>query len=173
MLRPTIRIRRGSPDFEVMKKRIAELETMFRKRMPKIAVGLPRDSLPYPDGTSVIMVGYWNEYGSEATGRGGGIVARPWLRTGAHENREAWVALAGRIIKSCVQKGTDPMNAFALLGLRMENDIKLSISEGAWEPNKGAYAEAKAAQGKTKPLILTGHMRQSVRYAIMQKEETT
>lgn len=172
MLRPLIRVKRGSVDFEVAKKRLAELEDMFGKKMPKIAVGLPRDSMPYPDGTSVIMVGFWNEFGTKE-GTEAGIVARPWLRTGAHENRDAWIALARRIVKSCIQKGTDPMNAFALLGHRMETDIKLSISEGAWEPNKGAYAAAKAAKGKTKPLIVTGHMRQSVRYVISSQGEAT
>lgn len=164
MLKPIVKVKRGSADFEVMKQRIEATAKMFKDRMPNIQVGLPKNSTPYPDGTSVIMVGFWNEFGSDD----GAVPSRPWLRNGAHKNRDEWIALARRIVKSCIQKGTDPINAFALLGLRMENNIKASIVEGPWEPNQGAYAAAKAAKGKTKPLIVTGHMRASVRYIITE-----
>jgi hypothetical protein len=161
MLRPKIKIKRGTATLEEMQKRIADTEKLFRN-MPLITVGLPRNSTPYPDGTSVIMVGFWNEFGT----MDGRIPARPWLRTGAVENRDAWIAMARRIVKRCIDQGKDPLNHFALLGLQMERDIKGSIVMGAWEPNRGAYKEWKEARGKTKPLIVTGHMRASVRYVI-------
>lgn len=162
-----IRIRRGDPNFDLIRKRVEELTKMFEERMPKIAVGLPKDSTPYPDGTSVIMVGFWNEYGSTD----GVVPARPWLRTGAHNNRDEWLKLARRIIKKCIETGQDPINRFALLGLKMEADIKKSIETGDWESNQGAYAAWKVKHGYTKPLMVTGHMRASVRYVITEKRQ--
>lgn len=159
------KVKKGSPNFEATKKRIDELSVMFATRVPRVRVGLPKNSTPYPDGTSVIMVGFWNEYGTED----GMIPSRPWLRTGAHENRDKWIATARRIVKRCVQTGRDPVNAFALLGAQMESDIKASITDGAWAPNQGWYAEWKERRGYTKPLMVTGHMRASVRYIILER----
>lgn len=164
MLKPLITVKRGNPDFEVTKKKVDELTKMFKERMPMLSVGLPKGSLPYPDGTSVIMVGFWNEFGSAD----GEIPARAWLRTGAHENRDKWVQMARRIVKKSVQSGKNPINAFALLGHQMESDIKNSIAAGEWAPNQGAYGEWKQAHGYTKPLMVTGHMRASVRYVISE-----
>lgn len=156
---------KGSPNFEATKKRIDDLSKMFATRVPRIRVGLPKNSMPYPGGPSVIMVGFWNEYGTED----GGIPSRPWLRTGAHKHREEWIAMARRIVKRCVETGRDPVNAFALLGQRMEADIKDSIENGVWEPNQGWYKEWKEARGKNKPLIVTGHLMASVRYIILER----
>lgn len=161
MFRPRIKVKRGQSTLEEMRKRVEDAAKLFSK-MPKITVGLPRDSTPYPDGTSVIMVGFWNEFGS----MDGVVPARPWLRTGAAENKDKWIDMARRIVKKCIEQGKDPLNHFALLGLQMERDIKASIDEGQWEPNQGQYAAWKAAHGKEKPLIVTGHLRASVRYVI-------
>lgn len=160
-----VKVKRGDPNFEKTKAKVDSLTKMFKTRVPRVRVGLPSNSTPYPDGTSVIMVGFWNEYGSED----GEIPARPWLRTGAHKNRDKWIATARRIMKRCVQTERDPVNAFALLGLQMEADIKASITDGAWAPNQGAYKEWKEARGYTKPLQVTGHMRASVRYVTLEE----
>lgn len=162
---PVINVRRGSKDFEVTRKKVDELTKMFKERMPRLAVGLPKGSMPYPDGTSVIMVGFWNEFGSAD----GVVPARAWLRTGAHKNRDKWLQTARRIMKALVKSGKDPVNAFALLGHQMEGDIKDSISPGGtWEPNQGSYGAWKLSKGYTKPLVVTGHMRASVRYVISE-----
>lgn len=162
MLKPLLKVKKGNPNFEAMKKRIEETKAKVFDKMPLIVVGLPKNSTPYPEGTSVVMVGFWNEFGS----MDGAVPARPWLRTGANDNRDAWIKMARDIVKRCIVAGKDPLNHFSLLGLRMEADIKNSISEGEWEPNQGAYAAWKLSKGKTKPLIVTGHMRASVRYVI-------
>lgn len=165
MLKPLITVKRGNPNFEATKKKVDDLTTMFKEKMPMLAVGLPKGSLPYPDGTSVIMVGFWNEFGSAD----GEVPERAWLRTGAHKNRDKWVETARRIVKASVKSGKNPINAFALLGHQMEGDIKNSISpDGQWAPNQGSYGKWKQAHGYTKPLIVSGHMRASVRYVISE-----
>lgn len=162
-----VKVKRGDPNFAATRKKVEELTKMFKERMPRIAVGLPKNSTPYPDGTSVIMVGFWNEYGSTD----GVVPSRPWLRTGAHNNRDKWLQTARRIMKACVKNGKDPVNAFAILGLQMEADIKNSIATGDWEDNQGAYAAWKVKHGYTKPLMVTGHMRASVRYVISEDRQ--
>jgi hypothetical protein len=162
MLKPVLKVKKGNPDFAAIKQKVDDMKTKVFDKMPTIAVGLPKNSTPYPDGTSVIMVGFWNEFGTQD----GVVPSRPWLRTGANDNRDKWIAMARRIVKKCLQTGQNPLNHFALLGLQMEADIKNSIAAGEWEPNQGAYAAWKLSKGYTKPLMVTGHMRASVRYII-------
>lgn len=134
--------------------------TKLLDKPPKIAVGLPRDSTPYPDGTSVIMVGFWNEFGTE------NIPERPFLRTTANQKREEWLKLAKDIYTRAIKKNKNPTDFMSLLGERMENDIKAGIDSGPWEENQGWYKEWKLSKGKTKPLIVTGHLRGSIRYVV-------
>lgn len=162
MLKPKVQLKKGTPEFTKTKKLLEDMKRGLKK-MPTIAVGLPKDSTPYPDGTSVVMVGFWNEFGSID----GAVPARPWLRTGAHNNKDKWINLARDICKRAIAKGKDPAEFMALLGQQMQADIQASIDSGSWEPNRGQYAAYKVAKGKEKPLIFTGHMRASVRYVVM------
>jgi len=158
VLKPKVGVKKGG-DFEAVKKRVDEVQRLLEKGA-KVAVGLPRNSMPYPDGTSVIMVGFWNEFGTKFTHE------RAFLRTAARENRDAWLALSRDIYKRAVAKNKDPNDFLSILGQRMEADVKRSIDSGAWEPNQGAYGEWKLSKGKTKPLIVSGHLRGSIRYVI-------
>ena len=149
----------SSAKLEAIRKRVAEVDKLLRKEA-KIAVGLPRNSMPYPDGTSVIMVAFWNEFGTKT------IAERAFLRTAASKNNAAWLKLARDIYTKAVAKNKDPYEFLPLLGARMQLDVQKSIDSGAWEPNQGAYGKFKASKGKTKPLIMTGHLRGSIRYVL-------
>lgn len=155
---------KGDP--EAIRKRLAALERKLKK-VPNIAVGLPRNSMPYPDGTSVIMVAFWNEFGTEH------IHERAFLRTAAHNNRDKWLKLTRDIFRKAIEKDKDPADYFNLIGEVMQSDVQKSIDSGAWEPNQGAYAAWKTAKGKTKPLILTGHLRGSIRYVVRENTRDT
>lgn len=145
-----------------MAAKLVDRITKLWRQPVKVAVGLPRNSLPYPDGTSVVMVGVWNEFGTKFA------TERPWLRTAAAKHNKAWLKLAEDIYRRSIAKDKDPQQFMPLLGQQMEADVKASIDSGAWEPNQGAYGAWKLKTGKTKPLILTGHMRGSVRYVLRE-----
>lgn len=148
---------KGNP--ELVRKRLASLESKLKK-VPNIAVGLPANSMPYPDGTSVVMVAFWNEFGTE------NIAERSFLRTAAHVNRDKWLKLTRKIFEQAIAKDKNPADFFPLIGQVMQADVQKSIDSGAWEPNQGAYGAWKKAQGKTKPLIFSGHLRGSIRYVV-------
>lgn len=150
------------PKNQNLEKTLKELAriTKLLKIEYTLAVGLPSNALPYPDGTSVVMVGFWNEFGTKY------VPERSFLRNALRDNRAKWMKLAREVYTAAVKRGTDPRKAIQVVGEAMQLDVQVSIDSGAWEPNTGAYAEWKAARGKNKPLINTGHMRGSIRYVI-------
>lgn len=137
--------------------------TKILKRDTDLAVGLPKNALPYPDGTSVVLVGFWNEFGTEY------IPERAFLRTALAQNRRQWLALAALVYEKALKQNKDPRLLMRVVGEQMQLDVQKSIDSGAWEPNQGQYAEWKLSKGKTKPLINTGHMRGSIRYEIRNR----
>lgn len=159
----SIIVRNGAGDMSAVRAKIDKLSATLR-RQPNLVVGFPRNSMPYPDGTSVIMVAFWNEFGTKFAPE------RAFMRTAAAQNKEEWLRLARRIYSRAVKQGKNPADFLGLLGERMQLDVQKSIDSGAWEPNKGQYAKWKEAHGKTKPLIVTGHMRGSVRYVLRGKQ---
>lgn len=148
--------------FDKILKRIQKL-TKDLDGTPSVAVGLPSNSLPYPDGTSVVQVAIWNEFGTSK------IPERPFLRESLRQNRKAWIKLARQLHQKAIKDGVPVENLMRLLGERMQSDTQKSLDSGAWEPNAPAYAAAKALKGKTKPLIVTGHLRASIRW-VMRNE---
>lgn len=154
---------KGDPE---LRKTLVELAriTKLLKKDTDLAVGLPKDALPYPDGTSVVLVGFWNEFGTRYTPE------RAFLRTALAMNRRQWLALAALAYEKAIRQNKDPRLMMKVVGKQMQLDVQKSIDSGAWEPNQGTYAEWKLARGKTKPLINTGHLRGSVRYVLRERK---
>lgn len=155
------KVKRGDIGLAATRKLIDKIAKTLKGKTT-LAVGLPSNSLPYPDGTSVVLVGFWNEFGTER------IPERPFLREGLRQNREQWLKLARKLYAKALREGVPPENVMRLLGEQMQIDIQKSLDSGAWEPNAPDYAKAKAKKGKTKPLIVTGHLRGSIRW-VMRK----
>ncbi len=126
----------------------------------KVLVGLPNDALPYPDGTSVIMVGTVNEFGS-ADGR---IPERSFLRSGLERNQQMFLNFWKRKFAKAILTGEiKPAKALALLGQLAQDAIQQQIVAIKTPANKQATISEK---GSSNPLIDTGHMRQSIRWQI-------
>lgn len=156
------KVKKGDVSLAETRKVIEKLAKLL-KGNPRIVVGLPSNSLPYPDGTSVVMVAFWNEFGTKV------IPERPFLREALRQNRNSWLKLARKLYKKAIKEGVAFDSVLGLLGAQMQLDVQKSLDSGAWEPNAPDYAKFKAKTGKTKPLIVTGHLRGSIRWAIRSK----
>ena len=147
----------GGGDLKALIKKLDKLNS----KPSKVAVGLPRDAVPYPDGTSVIMVGTVNEFGSID----GVIPERSWLRVGIATSSKAIIKKWKDKLAKGVLNGTiKPEKALALIGQLAVAAVQKRIVNIQQPAN--AEFTLKAKRPKTSPLIVTGHMRQSVRYVV-------
>ncbi len=121
----------------------------------RVAVGLPRGSNAYPDGTSVIEIGAKHEFGSP----GEGVPQRSFLRATMNDKRRSYASLTKTLTRRVVSGKITKREALATLGLTAQNDVQGRISDGI-EP------ELRYREGT--PLILTGHLRQSITFEVVE-----
>lgn len=130
------------------------------KEPSKIKVGLPKDASPYPDGTSVILVGLVNEFGSSD----GRVPERSFLRSGVNKNKQDFINFWRKKFAKAILKGEmKPEVALKLLGELVQTKIQQEIVELKSPINA---AITIALKGSSNPLIDTGHMRQSIRWEL-------
>lgn len=137
------------------RKAIAKLEKIAKEMQSEgqVRVGLPSGSNAYPDGTSVIMVGAVHEFGSPSRN----IPERSYLRSTLMENRRKYKLFLADLGKKIATGAIDSMKALKLLGLKVEADVKDTLTD------------LKVPALKTRdgnPLIDTGHLRQSITHVV-------
>lgn len=108
----------------------------------------------YPDGTSVATVAYKNEYGFK------NIPSRPFMRTTVREQKEAWVELTKKGIKS----GYTLEHTLDLVGLSMQNEIQYSIMIWSQPPNAPYTIKKK---GQNSPLRDSMLLHDSIKYEVV------
>lgn len=136
-------------------KAIKELEKISKsfKGGNSVKVGLPKGSNDYPDGTSVIMVGTVHEFGSPAQG----IPQRSFLRSTVTSNRRKYRDLLKKLAKKVIDGKFSMKKALGVLGLTVQTDVRENITDLKTPPLQ--YREGN-------PLLLTGHLRQSITYEV-------
>lgn len=87
---------------------------------------------------------------------------RSFIRSAVDENKkkidDMSAKLAGKIVD-----GMSPNQALGIMGNAVQGMIQKKIANGPFEPNKPSTVKKK---GRNKPLIDTGHLRQSIRYVV-------
>lgn len=99
-----------------------------------------------------------HEFGSPAHN----IPQRSFLRSALDENKDKIYNLQVSAFNNVV-KGMEVDKALNTVGNVVQGMVQQKIVQGPFEPNAPATIKKK---GSTRPLIDTGHMRQSVRYLI-------
>ena len=118
-----------------------------------VKVGLPKGSNEYPDGTSVIMVGVINEFGSPSKN----IPERSFLRSTVSENKVKYKTLFKKIAVR-ITEGTMTMSqGLSLVGLQVQTDVRQKITD---------IKEPPLQHREGNPLIDTGHLRQSIVFKV-------
>jgi len=141
-----------------VEKAIKELQKIAKERSG-VLVGLPKDASPYPDGTSVIMVGLVNEFGSSD----GKIPERSFLRAAIDENRSEFLKFWKDGAAKTILTGKGSEKVLALLGQMMQAAVQEKIVNVKAPANAISTVVNKKSSN---PLIDTGHLRQSVRWEI-------
>jgi len=140
-------------------KAIKELEKIAKQKTG-VLVGLPKDASPYPDGTSVIMVGLVHEFGSSD----GKIPERSFLRSALDENKAELLKFwKDGAAKAILTLNKDSEKILALLGQMMQAAVQQKIVNVKTPANAISTVVNKKSSN---PLIDTGHMRQSIRWEI-------
>lgn len=129
-----------------------------------VKVGLPKGAGTYPDGTPVISVGAWNEFGTST------IPARSFLRSGIRMgNRRLRKVMAFAAAQAVAGKIT-PEQATRDVGQVAEDLVKARIISVSTPPNAPSTIAAKLKKGGTaRPLQDTGQLRGSIRYETFRK----
>jgi len=142
-----------------VQKAIKELEKIA-KHKSGVLVGLPKDASPYPDGTSVIMVGLVHEFGSSD----GKIPERSFLRAAIDEKKSEFLDFwKDGAAKAILTRGKGSEKILALLGQMMQAAVQEKIVNVKAPANAISTVVNKKSSN---PLIDTGHLRQSVRWEI-------
>lgn len=135
----------------------------------EVSIGF-MENATYPDGTPVASVAFWNEFGTSTA------PARPFFRTMIAKESPQWASKMARQAKGTNYNGP---KVLALMG----EDIGGALVESIIAVNSPPLAEstilARAKNVKrgdevsptiAKPLIDTGHMKNSVSYQVNSGE---
>lgn len=138
-------------------KRGIDLLNSLDKRLSgktSVKVGLPKDSNAYPNGESVVDVGFIHEFGEPTVN----IPERSFLRSTLFENQKAYHKLAIKLTKRIVKFPRMTItDALGTIGEKFKGDVQYKISSGINPP-------LKSRDGT--PLYDTGHLVQSITYKV-------
>ena len=131
----------------------AQLEELAKKvsKSATLRVGF-LEGATYPDGTSVPMVAAIQEFGAPAKG----IPPRPFFRGMIAKESKHWSDDVAAVLKS---SDYDAPRALALMGEEIKGELVQSITVLTDPP---LSPKTVAAKGFAKPLVDTGHLRNSV-----------
>lgn len=96
------------------------------------------------------------------------IPARPFLRTGIDNNQHKIENVMRQEIIRILSGNQNAEAALQRIGLHIEGLIKKNFVEGDFKPNAKSTIRKKKS---SRPLIDTGHLRQSIRYVVRRKGE--
>lgn len=120
-------------------------------------------------GEEMVMIASVNEFGA-FTGKNHDIIlpARPYIRSTVDENRDKYVEVAKRRWAAVLDGRETIGKALSLMGLLIESDIRRKIISLKEPINAPSTIRRK---GSDNPLIDTGMLLNSIRYAVKSKDD--
>ena len=144
---------RYTPEGKRLMREIEELKKL------QVRTGYQDDGSTEEDGTSLLDIALWNELGTE------NAPSRPFLRKTFDDNEAKIRAFAAQQIKRLVA-GATAKDVLQAIGVFLKGLVQETITDGDFEANAPSTIKKK---GSDKPLIDTGHLRQSVNSVIAEK----
>ena len=138
------------------KRYFKELEKLMKL---EVQVGFQAGEKTYEDGTDLVDVAAYNEYGTSDT------PARPFMKQ-SFENHEDELQKACDRVNQTLNRGGTADAGLKELGVFVKGLVQDEIVDGGFEPNAPSTIKKK---GSDQPLIDTGTMRQSVNYVIKKR----
>ena len=128
-----------------------------------VAVGFPRGSeaagLAYPDGTPLLNVAAWNNFGTSR------IPRRDFMTVGAKAMNEKTQPIAKKFVKDINSGKIDPDVVLSQMGVVAAGALQLTIRDLKEPPNAPITIRMK---GSSNPLVDTGLLVQSVTFAVRE-----
>lgn len=157
MLTPKITIKADT-------KRLAELRRRFKNAdKAYVAVGVHEGAGEYPDGTSVVAVALWNEFGTE------NIPSRPFIRDAVYGKVEQINAWRREAIGKVITGEFTVKQALSMIGFRLRETIRNNINSNMPPPNAPSTVAHKRAEGVApRTLVETGLLLRSVEFKVME-----
>ena len=109
----------------------------------------------YPDGTSVVDVAYWNEYGTSK------MPSRPFIRQTFEKNGNDIDKVSRTLIGGIMTGTFNPDGALRELGDWYKGVMQEVLRDGSYVANA---ASTLAQKNGSKPLVDTGQLLQSIRW---------
>ena len=144
-------------NFEAAQKDLDKFDKEISKHS-NIVVGVPKNSAPYPDGTSVILVALVHEFGSVIRN----IPERSFLRAGVKRNSKKYTKLFASLAKESLNGSGDFLRGLNKIGLVAQTDVRQEITDLKTPPLKSRAGN---------PLVDTGHLRQSIVYQVNRNDD--
>ncbi len=130
-----------------------------------VKAGYPKGSGTYPDGTPVISVAVWDEFGTSTS------PARSFVRSGIRKGNRRLRKVATFAAAQAVAGKITPEQATGLLGQTAVDLINARIVSLTTPPNAPSTIAAKLRKGGSpRPLQDTGLLRQSTTFETFKKE---
>lgn len=153
MLRVRTKLRDVDKGFKDLTRRIMAPDNVTLK------VGVFADSGTHPDGTSLVQVAIWNEFGTST------IPPRPFIRV-YFSNETRVRALASAALKQVITHNLTKKQALERLGMKMSGEIQHAISVAYFGAYPANALETIRKKGSSTPLVDTGQLRSAISYRV-------
>lgn len=137
------------------------LKRIRGKENAYVTIGVHEDAGAYPDGTSVVQVALWNEFGTD------NMPERSFIRSTVDENRSKIEVWRLEMIENIMTKGWTVNKALEAMGFRIQVLIQNKIKSNVPPPNAESTLAGKRRDGVgSSTLIHSGLMLRSIGYRV-------
>lgn len=159
MIKPKVTITsKGEDELKKFIERMKSIKSAY------VTIGVHEDAGQYQDGTSVVSVALWNEFGTET------IPSRPFMRSVAYGMEADINRLREKVLGEVVDGRKTAEKALEEIGFFVREQIKNKIVNGGFAPNAPSTVAAKKRDGVApNPLIDTTLLLRSIEYRVVMK----
>lgn len=159
MIKPSITTSvRNDANYKKFLKELGKIKGSY------VSIGIQEDAGDYDSGTSVVAVGFWNEFGTED------IPSRPFIRSTLEAHKNELEELRQSLLKKVLNGDLTIEKGLETIGFRVREWIKATILQNDFQANAPSTAEAKRRKGVApKPLLDTRLLLRSIEYKVVVK----
>jgi len=130
-----------------------------------VSVGVHEDAGQYEDGTSVVDVALWNEFGTE------NMPSRSFVRSAIDDNAEKIGRWREEMLGKMINEGWSLEKVLTAMGFRIQVLVQNKIKSNIPPPNAESTLAAKAKDGVgSNTLIWSGLMLRSVAFKVIMND---
>ena len=146
---------------------LAAIEELTSKQ---VLVGIPHGETRSDAGMTNAQIGYIQETGSPAMN----LPSRAFLAPGVEDCQELTGAQLGKAVDEALKGNSEGVDrCLKRAGMIAQNSVRAKINSGDFEPLSEATLRARRRKGRTrtKPLIDTVQLRNSITYIVKRADE--